>query len=60
MKVSITFDTLADGIPERFFEKVDFEKICRQQKGMKNYPVGKAILNKANSTNFYLSTKGYI
>ena len=27
---------LFDGIPERIFKKVDFEKITRQQKSMKN------------------------
>ena len=28
---------------KEFLENVDFEKISRQQKSMKNYPVGKEI-----------------
>ena len=34
------FDTLMVFLKE-FFEKVDFEKISRRQKSMKNYPGGK-------------------
>ena len=32
----------SDGVSE-FFEKVDFDKISKRQKGMKNYPVGKNV-----------------
>ena len=33
--------------PKEFFEKVDFEKIGRRQKGMQNYPFSK--VNKKNT-----------
>ena len=45
----ILFQTvgLSDGIPERIFKNVDFEKQLRnsrrQKKNMKNYPVGKDV-----------------
>ena len=38
------FDT--DGIPERIFEKDDFEKNQQTTKSMKNYPVGKDLTPK--------------
>ena len=37
------FDTLMVFLKE-FFEKVDLEKICRQQKSMKNYTGGKGLM----------------
>ena len=33
----------SDGIPERFFFKLILKKVSRQQKSMKNYPVGKEL-----------------
>ena len=36
------FDTLMVYLKE-FFEKVDLEKISKQQKSMQNYPVGKEL-----------------